>query len=881
MDEPDSPYQGPRRHAPSLRRLLAILLGALALLVGALFLVASLQASGVTSQARTENRRTTSFLIADSLRQSSNDLTNMVRLYVASGDPRYRAYYDEILAIRAGTAPRPLGYDSSFWDRVLASGKGFVRYGPKQSLTAQMRAAHFAPAEFRALQASLKASNGLATVERDVIARVARRIREGVDARYFTDIRPDYERLADTHYLKSKGTIMRAIGRFTALVNARTLREVQQARAHVRALNLVQVLILVAIVLVGIAALAILARIVLRPLDELIAATRRIAGGDYAQRVQIRSVSDLERVAGSFNEMAGAIESDVGARELAEQEAVAARQAAEHANRAKSTFLAAMSHELRTPMIGVTGMLEVLAQSDLSPSQRQMVATADSSALSLLQIIGDILDLSKIEAAKLELSPSTIDLRAVVGACAETFVHTASAKGLLLTCNVDERLARAHVCDALRLRQVVSNFLSNAVKFTEVGGIEVEVRVLAEPSDGAQDIEISVSDTGIGIDDEQQRRLFEEFAQAESSTSRRFGGTGLGLVISKRLAVLMGGDVTMQSTVGKGTTMRLRLELAVGDPDEIEHGLLPATGFGGGPALPASRPMPTREQALREGSLLLVVEDHPVNRTVICSQLETIGFQADTAPDGQAAYELFRTGGHAYGLVLTDLNMPHMDGFELARAIREHEDAAGGHVPIIALTASVMQGEPEKCRDAGMDDFGAKPTTIPFLASKLRQWLPDVAWPAVPAVVAVAARGDASPGRAAGLDGGGDGRLPAAGSRDDDGVGSGPIDPSVLEEMTGGDAALAAEVLGEFVTTTRADLDALLDAFAARGVEDVRRLAHRIRGASRAVGAPRIADVAQQMESLAALGSQEWARFQTLHGELSDALDEVVAAVAG
>ncbi len=465
------------RRRPSLRRLLAILLGVLALLVGGLILIASLQVRGVNEQTRAENRRTTSFLVADSVRQSSNDLTNMVRLYVASGEPRYREYYDEILAIRNGTARRPRDYDSSFWDRVLAGGRGFVRYGPPQSLVSQMRAAKFAPAEFRALQASLDASNGLAELESDVMARVARRIARGVDARYFADVRTDYRRLIDDAYLRSKGEIMQAIRRFIALVNARTAREVERARDHNGRLAEIQIGNLLAIVLVGIAALVILTRIVLRPLARLTAATRRMAGGDYAQRVDIRSVSDLERVAGSFNEMAAAIESDIAARERAEQDAVVAREAAEHANRAKSTFLAAMSHELRTPMIGVTGMLEVLARSELSPSQRQMVATADGSARSLLQIVGDILDLSKIEADKLELSPATIDLRAVVGSSVETFVHTASTKGLLLTWNVDERLAPAHVGDPLRLRQIISNMLSNAVKFTEVGGIEVEVRV--------------------------------------------------------------------------------------------------------------------------------------------------------------------------------------------------------------------------------------------------------------------------------------------------------------------------------------------------------------------------------------------------------------------
>ena len=846
-DRSRAPGRGTRRR-PSLRRLLAILLALFALLVGGLILIASLQVRGVNDQTRAENRRTTSFLVADSVRQSSNDLTNMVRLYVASGEPRYRDYYDEILAIRNGAAPRPRDYDSSFWDRVLADGKGSVRYGPPQSLVSQMRAAKFAPAEFRALQASLDASNGLAELERDVMARVGRRIARGVDARYAADVRRDYARLIDDDYLRAKGEIMESINRFVALVDARTTREVERARDHNGRLSAIQIGNLLAIVLVGVAALVILTRIVLRPLARLTAATRRMAGGDYAQRVDIRSVSDLERVAGSFNEMAAAIESDIARRERAEQEAVLARETAEHANRAKSTFLAAMSHELRTPMIGVTGMLEVLARTDLSPSQRQMVATADGSARSLLQIVGDILDLSKIEADKLELSPATIDLRAVIGSSVETFVHTASTKGLLLTWNVDERLAPAHVGDALRLRQVISNMLSNSVKFTEVGGIEVDVRVTDDAPD-AQRIEVAVADTGIGIEPEQQQRLFAEFAQAQSSTSQRYGGTGLGLVICKRLAVLMGGDMTLRSTPGEGTTVTLTLTLPRGDPAQIEPDLSgPVAGA------PGSRPLPTRAEAVREGSLVLVVEDHPVNRTVLCSQLETVGFQADTAVDGADGLERFLTD--EYALVLTDLNMPRMDGFELAEAIRAHERETGAQaIPIIALTASVMQGEPEKCRVAGMDDFAAKPTTIPFLAGRLRRWLPHLDWPAPPVPEAP--------------------QPPAAGT-----VGDGAsLDPSVLEELTGGDAGLAAEVLDEFLSTTRADIAALGDACAAHAADDVRRLAHRIRGAARAVGAQPLAEVAQRAESLAALGSQEWERFEALRAELDGELDEVSAAV--
>ena len=417
--------------------------------------------------------------------------------------------------------------------------------------------------------------------------------------------------LVDDDYLAEKGVIMDAVDHFIALVDRRTQRDVDRVRSENRNLFVAQIAILGLIVLAGAAAMVMLTRVVLRPLGRLIVATRRIAAGDYDERAEIRAVSELEHVAGAFNEMADAVESDVAARERAERDAVQARLTAEHASRAKSTFLAAMSHEIRTPMIGVTGMLEVLAQTELGPQQRQMVATAQGSAQSLLQIIGDILDFSKIEAGRLEIAPTTFALRPLTGAAVDTFVHTASAKGLLLTWSADERLAAAHVGDPLRLRQIISNLLSNAVKFTEVGGIEVAVRVLEESSD-AQTVEVSVTDTGVGVPVEEQRHLFGEFSQAQASTAQRFGGTGLGLVICKRLAVLMGGDVTMESAPGRGTTMRLTVPLPVGDPAAIDPASEPMPG-----KLPTARRKPSRAQAEREGSLLLLAEDHPVNRTVL------------------------------------------------------------------------------------------------------------------------------------------------------------------------------------------------------------------------------------------------------------------------
>ena len=597
--------------------------------------------------------------------------------------------------------------------------------------------------------------------------------------------------------------------------------------------------ILVLIVLAGAAAMVVLTRVVLRPLSALGAATRRIAGGDYAGRVHIRAVSELEQVAGSFNDMADAVQADVAARERAERDAVAARLTAEHASRAKSTFLAAMSHEIRTPMIGVTGMLEVLAETKLTRHQRQMVGTAQSSAQSLLQIIGDILDFSKIEAGRLEIVPSAFELRPLMRTTVETFVHTASAKGLLLTWSADERLAPAHVGDPLRLRQIITNVLSNAVKFTEVGGIEVVGRVVDESSE-AQTVEMAVTDTGIGVPIEQQRRLFEEFTQADESTTQRFGGTGLGLVICKRLAVLMGGDVTMDSAPGTGTTMRLTVPLPVCDPVAVDPGPEAAPA-----KLPNARRKPIREQAEHEGSLLLLAEDHPVNRTVLTHQLDVVGFHVDTAADGFEALEKFRTG--RYALLFTDLNMPRLDGYELAREIRRYEKETGKtRTPIVALTANVMQGEPEKCAAAGMDDFAAKPTTIPFLAGKLQRWLPDLDWSTEP-VPAFEQNGAAF---------GGD----------------------QLDELTGGDAAMKASMLRDFIETSRADQSALTAAVTAQDHEAARRQAHRIAGASRIVGADEVAALAGRVEGAAARRSGDWEDLGSLVDRLRAALTELEEA---
>ena len=575
------------------------------------------------------------------------------------------------------------------------------------------------------------------------------------------------------------------------------------------------------------------------PTDNLIVLAAFTATVAISSLILCAVAAERKRAHHELEAAAAELESRVRARTAELRDA---REAAERASRAKSGFVAAMSHEIRTPMIGVTGTLEVLARTQLTPHQRQMVATAESSAQSLLQIIGDILDFSKIEADKLQLAPATVDVRSVVRATADTFVHTASAKGLLLTWSADDALAQAHVVDPLRLRQILSNFLSNAIKFTDVGGIEVAVRVVAE-SEEAQTVDLSVTDTGVGVSSDQQRQLFEEFAQAQPSTARRVDGTGLGLVICKRLAVLMGGDVTMSSSLGKGTRIRLIVPLPVGDPAAVETAPTVAT-------TPASRPKPSRQEAEREGSLLLLADDHPVNRTVLRHQLNIAGFEVDVAEDGHEALRLYARG--RYGLVLTDLAMPGLDGYELAHAIRAHEAAHGkARTPVVALTANVMHGEPERCLAAGMDDFAGKPATIPFLTAKLRRWLPQLAWP------------EETPG----------GHLAAARDRH--------VDAALLEELTGGDPALAADLLHAFFESSRADLEALEEALDAQNHDGARRGAHRLKGASLVLGAHALSDLAQQIEDRAASASADWERLRSLAAEVDEQLRQLARSTTG
>jgi signal transduction histidine kinase len=395
----------------------------------------------------------------------------------------------------------------------------------------------------------------------------------------------------------------------------------------------------------------------------------------------------------------------------------------EAANRAKGEFLAFMSHEIRTPMNGVIGMLELLGMTKLDADQQATLGIVRESGRSLLRIIDDILDLSKIEEGKLEVHPEPASVADVVERVVSLYSGVASAKGMQLKAHVDARIDPALWLDPLRLQQILANLVSNALKFSPKNG-QVEISAeLAGRQAGVAHLLFSVKDEGIGVSAEDQKRLFQPFSQVEGPAMSKFGGSGLGLSICRRLATLMGGSVNMASEVGAGTTMTLRVHAPLADEKD-----LPKTGARnamdpGDVAAMDRRVAPTAAQAAAEGTLILVVDDHPVNRMVLVRQANALGYAAEAAESGGAALEELQS--KRFALVVMDCNMPEMDGYELARHVRRIEAESGlARMPIIACTANAMAGEAEACLAAGMDDYLSKPVQLGALRKKLDRWLP-------------------------------------------------------------------------------------------------------------------------------------------------------------
>ena len=475
------------------------------------------------------------------------------------------------------------------------------------------------------------------------------------------------------------------------------------------------VLLAVAVIVTRIAA-----RIFVRPLVLLEQGMASVREGRLEPLRISSSGDEIERLATGFDQMIHAL---AEARRLLTQQQQELelkvvqrtraldflRKQAEQAARAKGAFLANMSHELRTPLTGVLGMLDLVMDADLQPRHRQQLDIARECAESLLALLNDILDLSKVEAGRMTLERIPFDPREVMEACLKLLRPEAIKKSLALQCDVCPSVPPRLIGDPLRLRQIVLNLAGNAIKYTNQGRVHVSLKVSTFVDPQTVRLRIDVEDTGIGIPAGKLSTVFDAFTQADGSITRRYGGTGLGLAIAKQLAGLHNGRVWAESELGRGSFFHAELEIQVAG-----EALASRTQE---PALPAAQDPPS--PALRLSGRILLVEDNVVNQRVVTGMLRKRGCQVDVAGDGLEALKLLSENG--YDLVLMDVQMPLLDGLETTRRLRRQEH--GRNLPVIGLTAHAMDGDRRRCLEAGMNDYLPKPVRPSALCQAVAKYL--------------------------------------------------------------------------------------------------------------------------------------------------------------
>jgi len=516
---------------------------------------------------------------------------------------------------------------------------------------------------------------------------------------------------------------------------------------------------------------------------------------------------------------------DVSDRHAAEQGLIEAREQAIEGSRLKSEFLASMSHEIRTPMNGVTGMLELLLEEQLTEQQRKRVSVALSSAQALLTIINDILDLSKIEAGKLDLVPEWTDVRALVDDVVGLLRPLAAEKGLQVESSCGADVPARVLADGGRLRQVLLNLAGNAVKFTDEGRVAIAVTIVSATRDRVR-LQCSVADTGIGIPVDQIPLVFEKFTQLEAAAARRSNGTGLGLSICRKLIDLMGGTIQVSSQPGRGSRFWFDIEV----PSVSQEQRM----------APPVAPQASADVSRARGARVLLVEDNPVNRQFALAVLKSVGAVVAVAVDGSEAVRMASEAEH--DLILMDCQMPVMDGYEATRRIR----AAGNTTPVIALTANAMEGDRDRCAAAGMDDYLAKPIRPDTLRA------------------AVAAKA----------------RRPVERSLEAE-VG---VDEAEITARIGGDPELLADISRLFVTHSPEMLDALRTAAVAGNGPAMASAAHALKGSIGNFTQGRPFELARALEKTAEAGELAAARaaipeLEREVGKLCRVLDDIVTRV--